>query len=142
MLATVTAGVIAGRKAARVLSPDGAAHGRRASGTSSIFLINSFVFMLIGLQLPIVVGSWPDSARQLIGLGAGDQPDGDRGPVRLGLPGTYLPLRFSAKSARDPSSAAARASVFVVAWAGMRGAVSLAAALSLPNRSRSPSATC
>ena len=51
VLATVTAGVIAGRKAARVLSPDGRLAGRGVWNVV-IFLINSFAFMLIGLQLP------------------------------------------------------------------------------------------
>ena len=55
MLATVMAGLIAGRKARpRALArraPDWAA----ASGTSLIFLINGFVFMLIGLQLPAIL---------------------------------------------------------------------------------------
>jgi CPA1 family monovalent cation:H+ antiporter len=47
------------------------------------------------------------------------------------FPATYLPRFLSAKvRARDPYPKAA--SVAVVSWAGMRGVVSLAAALSLP----------
>ena len=47
------------------------------------------------------------------------------------FPWTYLPFRFSAKW-RATMFRPPPASVFVVGWAGMRGAVSLAAALSLP----------
>jgi CPA1 family monovalent cation:H+ antiporter len=47
------------------------------------------------------------------------------------FPATYLPRMLSAKvRARDPSPPPG--AVFVVSWAGMRGAVSLAAALALP----------
>ncbi len=47
------------------------------------------------------------------------------------FPATYLPRLLSAKI-RAREMAPPRASVFVVGWAGMRGVVSLAAALSLP----------
>ena len=56
VLATVVAGLIAGRRAARVLSPDGRLIGGGV-WTILIFLIDSFVFMLIGLQLPVVLGT-------------------------------------------------------------------------------------
>jgi CPA1 family monovalent cation:H+ antiporter len=47
------------------------------------------------------------------------------------FPASYLPRRLSAKlRARDPYPPAR--AVFIVSWAGMRGAVSLAAALALP----------
>jgi CPA1 family monovalent cation:H+ antiporter len=47
------------------------------------------------------------------------------------FPATYIPRMLSAKiRARDP--APPPQAVFVVSWAGMRGAVSLAAALALP----------
>ena len=52
MLATVVAGLIAGRRAARVLSPSARLMGRGVWDIV-IFLINGFAFILIGLQLPV-----------------------------------------------------------------------------------------
>ncbi len=86
VLATVTAGLIAGRKAARVLSPNGRLMGQGVWSVLS-FLINSFVFMLIGLQLPRVLEGLSDrSAQELVLLGAAREPGRDRGPHRVGLP--------------------------------------------------------
>jgi Na+/H+ antiporter len=134
VLATVTAGLIAGRKAARVLSPNGRLMG---TGVWAIvyFLIDSFVFMLLGLQLPIVVGNLADqrSAAELIGLGLAVSLTVIVARFAWIFPWTYLPFRFSAKW-RATMFRPPPASVFVVGWAGMRGAVSLAAALSLPLR--------
>ena len=96
-------------------------------------VLESFAFLMIGLQLPTVVGELKGIPRQvivdLVGRGVGD---GDRGPDRLGLP-----VRVSAAGALQGASASASpqptpAQVFVVAWAGMRGVVSLAAAFGVP----------
>ena len=54
VLAAVTAGLIAGRRAARVLSPDARLIGRGVWNVV-IFMINGFAFMLIGLQLPAIL---------------------------------------------------------------------------------------
>jgi Na+/H+ antiporter len=130
VLATVVAGLITGQRAARVLSPDARLLG---SGAWRIVLwaINAFVFLFIGLQLPAVLG------------GLSDTPTADL--VRYGLivsltvivarfvwvfPATYLPRLLSPKlRARDPYPPAQ--AVVIVSWAGMRGVVSLAAALAL-----------
>ncbi len=130
VLATVTAGVIAGRKAARALSPSGRLLGRGVWNTV-IFLINGFAFLLIGLQLPSILAGLQRSASELIGLGVAISLTVIVARIVWVFPATYLPRRLSAKvRASDPEPP--RASVFVVSWAGMRGVVSLAAALSLP----------
>ena len=130
VLATVTAGVIAGRKAARALSPDGRLAGRGVWNVV-IFLINGFAFLLIGLQLPAILAGLQRSAAELVGLGVAISLTVIVARIVWVFPATYLPRRLSAKvRARDPEPP--RASVFVVSWAGMRGVVSLAAALSLP----------
>ena len=130
VLATVTAGVIAGRKAARALSPDGRLAGRGVWNVV-IFLINGFAFLLIGLQLPAILAGLQRSAAELIGLGVAISLTVIVARIVWVFPATYLPRRLSAKiRASDPEPP--RASVFVVSWAGMRGVVSLAAALSLP----------
>jgi hypothetical protein len=97
-----------------------------------IFLINAFVFMAIGLQLPAILeGLSAYSASQLIGLGLAVSLATILARIVWVFPATYLPRRLSAKiRERDPYPPPR--SVFIVSWAGMRGAVSLAAALALP----------
>ncbi len=130
VLATVVAGFITGQRAARVLSPEARLQGRGVWETVS-WLIHAFVFMLIGLQLrEILTGLSEYSAADLLWLG---------GAVSLTVivtrfawifPATWLLRALSARTgAADPYPAARN--VFVVAWAGMRGVVSLAAALAL-----------
>jgi len=131
VLATVTTGLIAGRRAARVLSPDGRLMG---TGVWAVvyFLIDSFVFMLIGLQLPLIVGNLSAyGAPQLIGLGVAVSLTVILARILWIFPTTYLPFRFLPRWQLF-HTAPPRNSVFVVSWAGMRGAVSLAAALALP----------
>lgn len=97
-----------------------------------IFLINAFIFLLIGLQLPRVIAGlegyppW-DLARWC-------------GVILLGVilvrllwvyVGAYLPRRLSARIRQSEPDPGVRG-VAVVGWTGLRGVVSLAAALALP----------
>ena len=59
VLAVVVAGLITGRKAARVFSPDARLLGLGA-WQIVIWTINTFVFMLIGLQLPSIIDGLSD----------------------------------------------------------------------------------
>lgn len=131
VLATVVAGLIAGRRAARALSPSARLMGRGVWDIV-IFLINSFAFILIGLQLPSILAHLaPRSAPELLALGAAVSATAIVARIVWVFPATYLPRRFSARiRERDPFPPVN--AVFVVSWAGMRGAVSLAAALALP----------
>jgi CPA1 family monovalent cation:H+ antiporter len=97
-----------------------------------LFLINGAVFILIGLQMPAVLASL--SARplgELLALGA--LISATVILVRIGwmFPATYLPRRLS-RRLRERDPAPPRRAIFVLSWAGMRGVVSLAAALALP----------
>jgi NhaP-type Na+/H+ and K+/H+ antiporter len=98
------------------------------------FLLNGFVFILIGLQLPEVLSvlhAHPIPIRQFVWYAL---------VITLALilirilwvfPATYLPrLLFKNIRAKDPCPAWRH--VTIVAWTGMRGVVSLAAALALP----------
>jgi CPA1 family monovalent cation:H+ antiporter len=131
VLAVVVAGLIAGRRAARALSPNARLMGRSVWNIV-IFMINGLAFMLIGLQLPSIVEhltAW--SWEELLGLGLAVSLTVILARIVWVFPATYIPRLASARlRARDPSPPAA--AVFVVSWAGMRGAVSLAAALALP----------
>ncbi len=131
VLATVVAGLIAGRRAARVLSPSARLMGRGVWDIV-IFLINGFAFILIGLQLPSILEHLaPRTAIELLTLGAAVAATAIIARIVWVFPATYLPRRLSPRiRARDPYPPPN--AVFVVSWAGMRGAVSLAAALALP----------
>ncbi len=130
VLATVTAGVVQGRYVPRILSSR-----TRIESTSVwqtvIFLLNALVFVLIGLQLPRVLATldwpWPTVVDGIFAT------FGTVVVVRLAwmFPGAYLP-RYLFPKYRKTHPYPPWQAVVVVGWAGMRGVVSLAAALSLP----------
>jgi Na+/H+ antiporter len=132
VLAVVTAGLMAGRAAARVLSSEARLLGRGVWGVV-IFLVNGAAFILIGLQLPGILDALSDRPpMELVGisLAVGATVIVTR---LVWLIGTTAIKVLAARRALGPGRA--RPSVrnaAVVGWAGMRGVVSLAAALSLP----------
>jgi NhaP-type Na+/H+ or K+/H+ antiporter len=91
------------------------------------FVLESFAFLMIGLQLPSVV-------RDLTGIPASVIAASSVAVLLTVILVrivwiylfAYLPRMLSAKI-RDREPAPTRAQVFIVAWAGMRGVVSLAA---------------
>ena len=130
VLATVTAGVVQGRYGPWILSSQARIEGTTVWATV-IFLLNALVFVLIGLQLPVVLRTldwpWPVVVDGIFAT------FGTMVVVRLAwmFPGAYLPrFLFPKYRARHPYPS--WQAVAVVGWAGMRGVVSLAAALSLP----------
>jgi CPA1 family monovalent cation:H+ antiporter len=132
VLAVVTAGLIAGRGASHALTSAQRVLGEAAWGTV-LFLINGAVFVLIGLQLPIVlhdIGA-ERSPLELLGIGAFVSFVTVAARIIWVFPATYLPRWASSRiRGREPYPKATH--VAVVSWAGMRGVVSLAAALALP----------
>ena len=130
VLATVTAGVVQGRYVPRILSSKTRIEST-AVWQTFIFLLNALVFVLIGLQLPVVLKTldWPWTV-VVDGIFA---TFGTMVVVRLVwmFPGAYLP-RYLFRKYRASNPYPPWQSVVVVGWAGMRGVVSLAAALSLP----------
>jgi Na+/H+ antiporter len=96
-----------------------------------IFLLNAMVFILIGLELPEIVD------------GLGTYSKGEA--IRYGLiitaitialrylwvyPAAHIPRWLSSNARKDPSPG--WKGPLIVSWAGMRGVVSLATALSIP----------
>ncbi len=102
------------------------------SWASVVFVLNALVFILIGLQLPIAVGGLGSySLRQAIAYGL--LMSGVVIVVRLlwMYPGAFLPRWLSRRvRAREPNPG--WQGPLVLGWAGMRGVISLAAALSVP----------
>jgi len=95
-------------------------------------VINGLVFTLVGLQLPSILEALAGRPMlELLGLGLAISLTVIVVRILWVYPATYLPRWLSAKlRARDPAPRPRVA--FVVAWAGLRGIVSLAAALALP----------
>ena len=99
------------------------------------FLLNGFVFIFIGLQLPDILHRLSNdqfSARRLIFYAVSITAVVTVIRVLWVIPATYLPRLLSKKlRRRDPSPKWQH--VAIIAWTGMRGVVSLAAALAVPN---------
>ncbi|MDT5286400.1 MAG: monovalent cation/hydrogen antiporter [Mycobacterium sp.] len=96
------------------------------------FVLESFAFLLIGLQLPTVVGELTGISDAVASTAAAAVLATVIG-VRLVwvFVFAYLPRALSARiRANEPRPTPAQ--VFIVAWAGMRGVVSLAAAFAVP----------
>lgn len=96
-----------------------------------IFVMNALVFVLIGLALPEIIK----------GLGDYSIADGIKYGIMISAitialrflwvyPIAHIPRWFSAKARQDPSPG--WKGPLVISWAGMRGVVSLATALSIP----------
>jgi len=137
VLAAVTAGCYVGWRAPEIA---GAETRLQGFGMWELlqFLLNALLFILIGLQLPTIVDALDHfTAGELLGYGA---------LVSLAVIATRMVWQFTVVYViraldRRESQRARRAPWqwrFVSGWSGMRGAVSLAAALALtgdfPNR--------
>lgn len=97
-----------------------------------IFLINGFVFILIGLQLPEIIkglGNYSVAQAILYALIISMLTIIIR--IIWVFPGAYIP-RILFKSIRTDEPRPSWQTVFLVAWSGMRGVVSLASALAIP----------
>src|SRR5262245_56000559 len=131
VLATVTAGIWMGARGSELL-----AASTRLTGTAFwntlVFLLNGGVFMLIGLQLSEVVRGlhdhpWSELLTQAALIG------GAVIVTRLlwVFPGAWLPRWiFPSVRAREPMPP--WRNLAILGWCGMRGVVSLAAALAVP----------
>lgn len=97
-----------------------------------IFLLNGTVFILIGLQLPqIVTGLEQYSIPNIILYSILISIVTVLLRIIWVFPGAYLP-RILSKRVRQSEVRPAWQGVFMVAWSGMRGVVSLASALAVP----------
>ena len=95
------------------------------------FFLNGFIFIMIGLQLPGILRNSSQNRFAPDGLRAPHQRHRGPGAIAWVFPATYLPRWLSRKMrARDPVPPWQHS--VLIAWAGMRGVVSLAAAFALP----------
>jgi monovalent cation/hydrogen antiporter len=131
VLAAVTAGIYLGWRAPDLMSPRTRMQGF-AVWEILQFLVNAVLFVLVGLQLQVVLdGLTGHSALALVGYAAA---------VCGAVVGARIAWQFTTPYLvraldRRPSQVARRTGPkerFLVAWSGMRGGVSLAAALAIP----------
>jgi CPA1 family monovalent cation:H+ antiporter len=131
VLAAVTIGIYIGWRAPEISSPH-----QRVAGFSMwtilTFLLNALLFVLIGLQLPLILE------------GLEDEPLGELIGTAAAVAAVVIATRiawvhastFVIRALDRRESQIARRGTWkgrmVVGWAGLRGAVSLAAALALP----------
>src|SRR3954470_5496873 len=127
VLAAVTIGLYSGWRANEVLMPETRVKVQ-AFWHSLAFLLDSVLFVLVGLQLPVVLEALaprPLSRYLLPVLGVAVAVMA----VRMGFVLLVAALRTKLPRVED---ALPRAERIVVGWSGMRGALSLAAALAVP----------
>ena len=131
VLAVVTAGVYLGWR-----TPELTSFQTRLSGSAVweifTFVINAVLFALIGLQLPSILDALTGYAgTKLVWWGVLVTVTVVVTRLVFVPVFTYLPRRFGGSfGGNNPAPPLNRSAV--VAWAGMRGAVSLAAALAVP----------
>ncbi|HYZ78603.1 MAG TPA: Na+/H+ antiporter [Gaiellaceae bacterium] len=129
VLAAVTVGVYLGWRAPELSTPAMRMQGN-AVWETLVFLVNALLFALVGLQLrPILDALSGQSTASLIGYAA--LVTATVMAVRLAwvYPHTYLARLLLY---RLPIREAPWGEATVIGWTGMRGAVSLAAALAVP----------
>jgi len=131
VISTVVGGLYYGRKIPMVTSAETRIIAESSWGTI-LFIINGLVFALIGLQMPsVIAGLESYSWRELATYGAAVSVVVISVRFIWVFPAAYLPRKlFPSIARKDPLPP--WGAVTALGWAGMRGIVSLAAALSIP----------
>lgn len=131
VLAVVTTGLYLGRQGPRFVSSRTRLQAQEMWQVV-VFLLNGLIFILVGLQLHDILGAvaaHPPGTLVLYALAVSATVILVR--IAWVFPGAYLPRAlFRRVYRRDPFPPWQPSAV--VAWAGMRGGVSLAAALAIP----------
>jgi monovalent cation/hydrogen antiporter len=131
VLSVVATGLYLGRRGPYVIMPEVRLQGY-AFWELVTFWLNGLIFALIGLQLRSIVEGLSDYPVARLVLYA----------ILISLtvivvrflwvfPATYIP-RWVSRSLRERDPSPSPRAVMVIAWTGMRGVISLAAALALP----------
>jgi CPA1 family monovalent cation:H+ antiporter len=132
VLAVVAAGLFLSPRSSEVFSNRTRLQANAVWDTM-IFILNGIIFILIGLQLPMILKNIQShsSFGTLIFYGLLISAVTILARILWVFPGAFIPRLLSKRiRASEPETNAS--GVSIVAWAGMRGIVSLAAALALP----------
>ena len=131
VISTVVGGLYYGRKLPGVASAQTHLEAE-ASWNTVLFIINALVFTLIGLQMPAVMKGLEQYSKLQLALYGGTIV-----LVVIAVrfvwtfPAAYLPRKlFPSIARKDPLPS--WSAITALSWTGMRGIVSLAAALSIP----------
>jgi Na+/H+ antiporter len=132
VLAVVSCGLFLSRRSARLFSPS-VRIGLWSVWESLTFILNGLVFVLIGLQFPTIRRSIHSYHLSTI-LTYGAVFSVLLILLRLAwvFPGAHLSYLLRSRIGHQKEAPPGARQVFVVGWTGMRGVVSLAAALALP----------
>jgi CPA1 family monovalent cation:H+ antiporter len=128
VIATVAAGLYLGQRGSSIMGPD-VRLSARAVWETITFLLNGFVFIVMGLEVPLLLRAiTPSLAIRLVGIG-----------LVVSVVLVLVRALFIFGTVLVPQLIGGQqdtrwrfACSLVLAWAGMRGVVSLAAALALP----------
>lgn len=131
IIATVVCGIYCGIRFPEVASSSTRINAK-ASWKTLLFIINGFVFTLIGLELPLILKNLQNNSLDtLIFHGLMISIIVILARLIWIYPMAYLPRLFFPSIARKDPMPSWKI-LFVTGWSGMRGIVSLAAALSIP----------
>ena len=131
ILAIVGAGLYAGMHDARHLDTATRAHAWEV-WTMVLFAFNGLVFLLLGVQLRSIIAGVPRaSAAELAALAIAVSTAVIVVRLLWIFPAAYLPPTLS-KAIREREGFHSPRLIFLTGWAGIRGSVTLAAALSIP----------
>jgi monovalent cation/hydrogen antiporter len=130
VLGAVSAGILLSRRSTSFIDSE-----TRIVGSSVwrllTFVLNAFAFLLIGLQLPGILVTLEPHVRDYVLYALLISVTVIVVRIAWVFPAAYLPRLLSRRlRARDPYPS--WQSIAVISWAGMRGIISLAAALALP----------
>jgi len=132
VLAVVACGLYLSRKSSHFFSPSVRLQAW-AVWDSLTFVLNGLVFVLIGLQLPYVMGTIKDhNLGTLMAYGAIFSAFLIALRVLWIFPGAYLANVIRRRLLHQNERMPPTRQIFVVGWTGMRGVISLAAAIALP----------
>ena len=132
VLAVVACGVFLSRRSAYFFKPSVRIQVWSFWETFT-FVLNGLVFVLIGLQLPVIRASISDeSLPNLILEGAALSVLLILLRVTWTFPGAHFSYFIRTRLDHQKEKPPAARQIFVIGWTGMRGVVSLAAALALP----------
>ena len=131
VLAVVAAGLVRGRYSPEIVSAEMRIMARSV-WNMLVFILNSLIFILIGIQLSDVMDRLGNyTLAELLGLGTAISLVAILVRFAWVYPVAYLP-RWLSGSLRENEPTLRRRELGIISWCGMRGIVSLAAALALP----------
>jgi CPA1 family monovalent cation:H+ antiporter len=132
VLAVVACGLYLSRRSSHFYSPAVRLQAW-AVWDSLAFIVNGLVFLLIGLQLPYVLGAISEyKASTLLLYGAGFSAFLIVLRMVWVYPGTFVANVIRKRVLHQKDTKPSLRGIFIVGWTGMRGVISLAAAVSLP----------